>query len=382
MPPDGPESPLFADDELLQASLETILAEGPDALSLSGVAGLLDRDLSDLTETYGHPGELLAQVWSAYLSAEWDDIISIAERLFLGEVQAAEQLRQNIGIRRAAVHVAIVAHRYDELAEVVPHDIARKIAVLRRRRFETSAGRTDEERSADDSVLLGLLGWILGSLLDPQEVRSLSHLQNNGWHTRCWKTSFTSPEAPRLPPRSLVFDQAGPLSQDLLAASTRIVAQGGMSRATLSRVARLSGYPPEVVVGMYLKQENLLSDFIETAVNILFGSERIDQALRDPDLGSMQLAVWLEPAQVNRRRALLEILMSGAFSPTIRVAYIRAVQLADSSTDVISADFRLRAAIVREVCFGLAVVRDAIGDFGITDWRSFAHSALAMKVAM
>lgn len=389
---EGFDSPLAADQELIDATLKALIAEGPDAVSLVQLAELLNRDIDELQELFGHPGELLAQLWQSVLRLQWVEIMGLARRIFDGDLAAIHDVRMNLSLRRAAIHLIVVAHRYEELAEVIPNDVARQVSLLSESVTTSDIAATENARAADHCMIVGLLGWITGVLLDPRagDEPSLNHLLLNHFHHRCWKTDHDQKMAERRPPQTLVFDQAGPLSGELLRASTSIVAQGGVGRATLARVARISGFPPEVVVGMYVKQENLHADFIESAVTSIFGYESVKNAVSDPLNAAVRLSVWLDQETDARRRALLEILVAGTFSPSIRNAYARVVHNIESVAHIHSqadhvifeSDFRRYAAVVRHICLGLGVIRENIGDLGIADWRPFSGIALGSDVRL
>lgn len=386
------DSPLAADQELIDATLNVLVAEDPDAVSLVQLAGLLNRDLDEMQELFGHPGELLAQLWQSTLHWQLAEVIDLAERIHDGDLEALNEIGVNRSLRRAAIHLMIVSHRFEELAEVVPQDVAQMTSDLRSRVQSLDESDSPSMIEADDSVIIGLLGWVCGVLLDPgvdKEI-SLRQLESNHFHHRCWKTHLEPMPAKRLQPQVLVFDQDGPLSGELLMASTRIVAQGGVNRATLARVARISGFPPEVVVSMYLKQENLLSDFIQSVMTSIFGYESIKEVMVDPSNATVRLAVWLADGLVLRRRALLETLLAGSHSPSIRSAHARVVRSIDSRAesdgddghDIFGGHFSRYAVVVRHVCLGLAVIRDAIGDLGVTDWRPFTGIALGSDLRL
>ena len=383
------DSPLAADQQLIDATLSILIAEGPDAISLSQLALLLDRDSEELLELFGHPGELLAQLWQTVLRQQLIDITDLAQRIFGGDLAAIEDIRVNVSLRRAALQLCVVAHRYDELAEVVPADLTQQVTALCSRIAASNNSLDANTQAADRSVVLGLLGWVMGILLEPVDIEtsSLQSLALNDFHHRCWTVDVDSVAVERQPPQVLIYDQSGPLSGELLRASTNIVAQGGVGRATLSRVARMSGFPPEVVVGMYINQENLIADFIETMVSTLFSYETVSGVINDPPRGAMRLSVWLEDGLRTRRRALLEIVLAGAHSSSISAAYAQAVRQVDSFAKSIpdqrlansEIGFSMYAAMVRHICLGLAVLQNLVGDFQGTDWRPFTSMIFAAE---
>ena len=383
------DSPLAADQQLIDATLGTLVTEGPDAISMSQLATQLDRDIDELLELFGHPGELLAQLWQTVLRQQLIDLTDLAQRIYEGDLTAIQDIRVNFTLRRAALHLCVVAHRYDELAEVIPADLTQQVTAICSRIAASNDSLDANAQATDRSVILGLLGWVMGALLEPTVVDTspLQSLVSNHFYYHCWTTNPDSARVERQPPQVLIFDQSGPLSGELLRASTNIVAQGGVSRATLSRVARMSGFPPEVVVGMYINQENLIADFIETMVGTLFSYETVSSVVNDPPRGAMRLSVWLEDGLGVRRRALLEIVLAGAHSSSISAAYAQAVHQVDGFAESLPGhrlanselDFSTDAATVRHICLGLAVLRNLIGDFQVADWRPFTGIIFAVE---
>lgn len=346
----------FRSDAVVAAVMDILSKAGPDAVHLSSVASAAHLQLADIEKTYGHPGELLYLVWDEILRREFENLVDHAKDLMKGRADKAAA--EVSSVRQALAHLLVVAHRFDELREIVPFDVQRILFTH----------DSEEMNPADRSVLRALIGWLLGISLEPghrygDSLRLLEHIE---WKADQWNEVDPFEPVERTPPLTLVFDTAGDLSQEVLGACTRIIAQGGSGRATLLRIARLAGFPPEVLYGMYGRQEHLIAEYMKAVFSLLFSYRRFEEYMDSPAHAAMRLGVWLEPDMQLRRRALIESVMASNFSPFLASAFIDAadgaladMRLANLNTpeDVLEMAC-VRFIASRQVALGLAVLQE------------------------
>jgi hypothetical protein len=351
--------------------MEILSNAGPDAVQLSTVAQRLGRSPGEVEEMFGHPGELLYVVWESRLRFEFENLVDQARTIMSGDLESIDSVVSTSPLRKAATHLLIAAHRYDELREVVPFDVQKIL-------FEHES---DQEDVVDRSVFRALIGWLLGIALEPgrRDADTLILLKHIGWSGGIWRDARLTGRAERTPPLPLVFEEAGDMSQEILGACTRIVARGGFSRATLARVARMTGYPPEVLYGMYGRQEYLIARYMRSVFALLFSFTRFEDYMHSPAIATMRLGVWLEPEMRIRRRALLESVMAANFSPLMESAFFDAAEVA--LTDMRLAHLgvserrtevdRARFLASRQITLGLALLDDVEVERWNRDWGPF-----------
>jgi AcrR family transcriptional regulator len=305
------------------------------------------------------------------LRFEFENLVDQARAIMSGNLESIDSGRSTSPLRKASNHLLIAAHRFDELRDVVPFDVQRVL-------FEHES---DETGVADRTVFRAVIGWLLGIALEPgrRESDTLALLRHIGWADGIWRNGRLAGRAKRMPPLPLVFEEVGDMSQEILGACTRIVARGGFSRATLARIARMSGYPPEVLYGMYGRQEYLIAQYMRSVFALLFSFTRFEQFRDSPAQASMRLGVWLEPDMHIRRRALLESVMASNFSPLLESAFFDAAEVA--LTDMRLAHLgvselrtevdRLRFLASRQITLGLALLDDVEVERWDRDWDPF-----------
>lgn len=363
-------------DVVASAVVSLLVDSGPDAVHTMVVASATGYSVSDLDETYGHAGELLYLAWERLLRVEFEALVVQAQELMSGNFASLINGGTLSPRQRAAVHLLVVAHRFDELKEALPFDVQRVL-------FVHESGCIDH---ADRSVLRGILGWLCGVLLDPSRSPedSLNLLPDINWRDRCWRR-FDSPDlVEETPELALTFEGATELSQSILLACTRIVAEGGVSRATLVRIARTVGYPPAVVYEMFGRQEHLLAQYMQFVFSTLFSYSRLAPLLVDPAQAGMRVRVWLGSSLAMRRTALLESVLASGFSPFLKTAYVdaleegladlRVAQLRASPSQTLNMYRRFVAS--RQLVLGLAILSAVTIENQPLEWGPFLSAFL------
>jgi len=371
------KSELPESHDVVSVVMEILLNAGPDAVHLSTVAERLGRNLGEVEEMFGHPGELLYIVWDARLRTEFENLVGQARTIMSGDIESFDSRVSTSPLRKAASHLLIVSHRYDELREAIPFDVQKIL-------FEHESDQVDD---VDRSVFRALIGWLLGVALEPgrRESDTLSLLKHIGWSDGIWRNAQLMSRVERTPPLPLAFDEVGDMSREILGACTRIVARGGFGRATLLRIARMAGYPPEVLYGMYGRQEYLIAQYMRSVFALLFSFSRFEEYMHSPAHAAMRLGVWLEPDTHIRRRALLESVLASNFSPLLESAFVDAAEVAltdmrlahlhvsENRTEV--ARYRILAS--RQLALGLALLDDVEVERWSRDWSPFLHVFLS-----
>ncbi len=363
-------------DAVAIAVVDLLTALGPDAVHTTAVANATGYSESDLDETYGHAGELLYLAWERLLRIEFEALVGQAQELMSGNFASLNNDETVSSHRRAAVHLLVVAHRFDELKEGLPPDVQRVL----------SEHETEYIDDSDRSVLRGILGWLCGVLLDPSRSPgdSLKLLPDINWHDRCWRQFGSHRTVQETPEMTLTFDGVSAFSQSIFLACTRIVAEGGVSRATLVRIARTVGCPPAVVYEMFGRQEHLLAQYMQFVFSTLFSYSRLAPLLEDAAQAEMRVRVWLGPNLAMRRAALLESVLASGFSPFLKTAYVDALeegladlqvaQLQSSPSQTLNSYRRFIAS--RQLVLGLAVLKEVDTDTRTSELGPFLASFL------
>lgn len=360
-------------DVIAIASAVTVVltTHGPDAVHCGAISTATGVPRSQLEELYSQPGELLLLAWDTVLRLKFEVLVRTAAELMDGRLDAIRPSVAPDATTRAVAHLLVVTHRFDELREVVPFDVQRLL-------YEHEI---EEMSTVDRSVFRATLGWLLGIALEPgrQFHDSIELLGHIGWTSGCWKRHVVEEQVDPTPPLALAFDDIGGMSQEILGACTRIIAEGGIERATLLRIARMAGCPSEVVSGMYGRQEYLIADYIGLVFSLLFSYRRYEQYMESPALATMRLEVWLEPEVRTRRRALLESVMASNFLPFLESAFVRSadealmelhLSLLDRS-EAFTTKASLRFVASRQVVLGLGVLEEVELEKWPRDWGPF-----------
>lgn len=371
----GPPSSMR--DEVVSAVMRILVESGPDAVHLSRVASSTGLSLVSVEETYGHPGELLYSAWDSVLRAEFEVLVAQARDLMVEGSSSLVVDESPSSLRRATAHLLVVAHRFDELRDTVAFDVQRILFG-----FDHESMTTGQR-----SALRAMIGWLLGIALEPGQRYgdSLRLLHRIDWGRQLWASDESSEAVVRTPAMAIDFEEMSELSREILIACTRIVAQGGLGRATLLRIARMAGYPPELVYGMYGRQEHLIAEYMKSVFSLLFSYRRFEEYMDSPAHATMRLEVWLEPELQIRRRALLESVMASNFSPFLESAFVEAAEgaLADMrlsnlqmSEDLLEiASVRFIAS--RQVTLGLAILEEVELERWDRTWSPFLRAFLA-----
>lgn len=365
------------DDVVASIVLDILVTSGPDAVHLSEVAASAGCPVEEFTSRYGHVGELLYVAWDKSLRLEFASIVAQARDLMSGDFTSIRGGKTVSSRRRAAVHLVSVAHRFDELKEAVPFDVQHMLLT-----HET--GCHDD---SDRSVMRGLIGWLCGILLDPgrNPDETLSLLLDTNWHDNCWRKAEQGEYFAETPELPLVFEDVSEMLQKILLACTRIVAEGGVGRATLVRIARSVGYSPTDVYTLFGRQEHLLAQYVQFVFGTLFSYSRLSELLQDASHADMRVRVWLGPRVQIRRRALLECVLASQFSPFLKTAYQDALD--EGLADVQVANLRATPAhelntyrrfiASRQIVLGLAALEEVELATWPRTWRPFLAAFLS-----
>lgn len=359
---------------VVSAVLDLLSSGGPDAVSVHSVAQRTGLGMDELLEKFGYPGELLYAAWVAELKEEFESVVKRAVKFSHGDFSALADSVDPTDECRSMTHLLVVSHRFDELREIIPFDVQRIV-------YEYD---DDGASSADRSVVRALIGWQCGIALEPGRHRgdSLRILEQTKWYDGCWHDAPWHPDVETTPALTLDFADVEGFMQDVLRACTRIVAQGGVGRATLLRTARMAGHPPALMYETFGRQEFLIAEYVKHTFSLIFSYRRISDVLSNPSYAEMRLNVWLADALHTRRRALIEAVMASCFSPFLESAFLQTTGegLADvrlANLDVPDADLTLvcrRYVASRHIVLGLAVLNEVELDSWNRDWGPFLRA--------
>jgi len=376
----------LANDAIVRAAIvDEIAAVGIDVLGPTGVARRAGLTTGAVYGRYESVPEMAVDVWINELRdphvhtltqmlAVMSDPGDPADPADAAAMAAlVGQLADPSPHTRAAVEILAVAHRIDELDEVISDDIAQW-----RLAWGVGTGADINTR-----VLWSLAGaWGVA-------LYGLAGLPDPGWQEsfRWARRAFHAPyevDGPPDPPEvtDLVVDTGDEVRDRLLTATMEVISRVGLERTTTSRIARRAGLGQNWIYAGYSSKEDLLVDTQAVLLNsVLAQSERKDLAAGSPDDRLVSVArsvtAYLHPARHQWRMLRLETHLAARHRPraasVLFEGFDQSLRTYPAATGLVHPDMVARIQPMLRyfaaAVLGVGLVDSVLGPLQDVDWR-------------
>jgi AcrR family transcriptional regulator len=369
------KSAIANDERILDAAVVVAHEVGLDRLTVSAVAKAAGFTSGAVYARYGDREELLVALWEQRAAASLELLIrqvgSLRRRGASPGYRAAiiEWIADPPPQLRLAIETCLIAHRVDELYDIVPRSVSEWL---------TDLGLHHSNLSPDESVDLALIASIIGYvMLHPfAEPLAIDLDTAMRWTSMPARAPIGDPLPPAPTAQELVMEPDDPVHNDLLLAAQAVIARSGVHRTTLARIGRLARLAPATVYGRYKSRDELIADILRRAQmsNSQVG-HRLDYMVGDAAMAAA-LHAFLQPEALVRRRLHNETAVAAWHHPEIAAAYSAAEWKAmQDVADAFPAGLlpRERLITVQQMSLmavhGSSVLREVLPSVADLDWR-------------
>lgn len=385
---------LANDERILDAAVTLIADRGVDGVSVVELARAAGLTTGAVYARYTDLPELLADLWVRRCADLIDGLISEAAAFtaawpVLDPGRLAAFLRCTPE-RYVAFELIAVAHRVEELGDVVPSRLATRLQ---------AAGMLDTVAEVGDPIAVGLLGLALGSIAHGRYERSLEADAPAiaGWLRAGGARTWPAPPPPPIPRTEIRFVPTSPDAVmterelrrlRLLDAAVAVVARSGVARATFRRISRASGYAHTAVYQEYGGLHELLVDLVRTfaASAMVVAPDR--SRYTDTALESALIAGGMAPSGRTIRRLTIELLfarrdpeMGELIAAADRERYNGIATLLAGAGGPGHATILSYRYAHRALNAGICALEETVGGLGPIDWRPFQGALQAGSLA-
>lgn len=375
------------DELFLDAGLELLRERGPDriaALELARSAGLTT---GAVYARYENPAEIMVGLWQNRMATPMrmfleNGVDALTADVEVAHLTAAKALSNPNGPLRPGVSVLVAATRVPELAEVVRPDLQSWIDDLR---IDAGSDAVHEKQKAFMTAALGCLMFSTVDLFEHDDwvfLRRVARLA----HSDQPIGRFPLP-APR-PPDEFRVDTGDVARDAIVNGAARVIAHGGIERATTQRIARAAGLQPSELFAQYRTRPELFADVARKILTTVFESSRtITPAVTEDRSSSWQerflvhkLSEYrslLQASSRDHRLLRLEFLLAGTHDEVVGLA-LRQVDItvnrsvlrdiARALTFDETATYRA-IRLIRASAFGAMLLQELVGGFDELDLR-------------
>lgn len=366
------------DQRILRAAVWCLDRHGVDGITTVGVAAAAGLSTGALYARYEHQHDLLADVWQRESLDAVQTLIELAVAVprsggAASAVAAlAARLAEPSSALRVGAQLMAVTRRVDELADVVPGDIA---------------GLLEGAAPAD----LGVVAFALGAVL----VDAARGARPGDWAPMItWCGAPAPAGAARWSPAppftaQPVRDPDDPVIDALLRATQQVIARSGVERATLLRIGRAARLTSTVVYNRFENREALILDLVERILRSTVTTELRTMVHASPEMMAMHLATVLSAQGQPRRRLTLEVLLASMHDDRLgavvgevdrRSRDAAALLLADRYGDAATAAQVISFA--GAVTHGATVLLELGNEVTLPDWRPFFERTVGAAAAV
>lgn len=384
------------DELILDAGVDLLRDKGPDritALDLARAAGLTT---GAVYARYENNEEVLVGLWQNRVSRAMKSFFEIALGVLepgqsRADAQAhiAMSLANPAGLLKPGISLMIAAPRIAELAEVVIPDVQSWLTGLG---VNENAGEPGSDRR------LAVIGFVVGCLyfaaidqFNPAEweaIKPAAHAVIDNLE----RTDWPSPTV--VPPADSTISTDNEVRDALVNGAARVIARGGVERATTQRIARAANVPPSALFSEYRTRQALFTDVATKLLNHIYRGSRAGNYVDyskvadeihfvtspdDPRIGEYAEMLktqsmganhtLLSPAGREQRRLRLEFHLAAIHDPSIREALVTADRDAnDFAADLFNRAYGLAPEILvpgsrmlRTLAQGLMLIEDCSG---------------------
>jgi AcrR family transcriptional regulator len=344
------------DDLLLDAALQLLREKGPDRIAALDLARLAKLTTGAVYARYENNEEILVGLWQHRISGPMRTFFEAAlpamtPGLHRAEAQAimAKAISNPHGPLRPGVSLLIASARIPELHEIIVPEVQGWLREM---------GISDDRSDVASLYKLKIIGFVLGCLYfaaadmfdfdDWETIKPLAHYILE--HPSIEGVADIPPSTPS----SIVVTTDNEIRDALVNGAARVIARGGVERATTQRIARAAALPPSALFSEYRTRQALFGDVAEKLLHLIYRGARAEDILptadqtsgevntptdfNDPRLvmhrdfltqrGTATSMALLSPAAKEQRRIRLEFHLAAITDPVIKDALLKADAMA------------------------------------------------------
>jgi AcrR family transcriptional regulator len=363
------------DELLLDVGIELLREKGPDRMGALDLARAAELTTGAVYARYENTEEILVGLWQNRLSGAMRSFIDISMKTLdpgpmrnEAQMAIARALANPAGPLTPAISLMIAAPRIPELAEVVQPEIRQWLIDLGV--HETPGDVESDRRLLTVGFVIGCLYFAAVDMFDPENweiIKPVAHsvLDNrnvSGWQQPSGELLF-----------DITIDTNEPARDALVNGAARVIARGGVERATTQRIARAAGLPTSTLFAEYRTRQALFGDVASKLLSSLYKGGRSDHLIPgeevtqdgpplvsrdDPRAAAYKSALQNQAVIANRtllaptgreqRRLRLEFHLAAIHDPDIRAALHHADDDANThATHIFNSMFGLDPQVVR-----------------------------------
>ena len=340
------------DELLLDAALELLREKGPDRIAALDLARLAKLTTGAVYARYENNEEILGGLWQHRISGPMRAFFEAALPAInpgpnRAEAQAIIQktVSNPHGPLRPGVSLLIASARIPELHEIIVPEIQSWLREM---------GISDDRSDVVSLYKLKIISFVLGCLYfaaadmfdfdDWETIKPLAH------YILEHPTIEGVADIPDLTPPSIVVSTDNETRDALVNGAARVIARGGVERATTQRIARAAALPPSALFSEYRTRQALFGDVAEKLLHLMYRGARAEDILPTPDQLSGDIGVptdfndprlvmhrqflsqrgtatsmaLLSPTAKEQRRIRLEFHLAAITDPVIKDALLKA----------------------------------------------------------
>lgn len=363
------------DELLLDVGIELLREKGPDRMGALDLARAAELTTGAVYARYENTEEILVGLWQNRLSGAMRSFIDISMKTLdpgptrnEAQMAIARALANPVGPLTPAISLMIAAPRIPELAEVVQPEIRQWLIDLGV--HETPGDVESDRRLLTVGFVIGCLYFAAVDMFDPDNwelIKPAAHsvLDNHD------PTDWPRPEGELL--FDITIDTNEPVRDALVNGAARVIARGGVERATTQRIARAAGLPTSALFAEYRTRQALFGDVAAKLLTRVYRGGRSDYLVTESDTpptglpltsrddprviayrnafqdqGGRANQTLLSPTGREQRRLRLEFHLAAIHDPDIRLALHRADEDANAhATHIYNSMFGLDPQVVR-----------------------------------
>jgi AcrR family transcriptional regulator len=362
------------DDLLLDAALELLREKGPDRIAALDLARLAKLTTGAVYARYENNEEILVGLWQHRISGPMRSFFEAAlpamtPGLHRAEAQAimAKTISNPHGPLRPGVSLLIASSRIPELHEIIVPEIQGWLHEM---------GISDDRSDVASLYKLEIISFVLGCLYfaatdmfdfdDWETIKPLAHyiLEHPSIEDLA--------EIPIAAPPSIAVTTDNEIRDALVNGAARVIARGGVERATTQRIARAAALPPSALFSEYRTRQALFGDVAEKLLHLIYRGARAEDILppaeqtssaieiptdfNDPRLvmhrqflaqrGTITSMALLAPSAKEQRRIRLEFHLAAITDPVIKDALLKAdIMATEHATNLLNSSFGIPVAL-------------------------------------
>ena len=271
------------DELLLDAGVDLLREKGPDRLGALELARSAELTTGAVYSRYENTEEILVGLWQQRLSGAMRSFIETSMKTLdpgtqrnEAQMVIARALANPAGPLTPAISLMIAAPRIPELAEVVIPDDTSWLQELGM--GQEPASPEFDRRILTVGFVVGCLYFAAVDLFEPDKwevIKPVAHTVLDNSSVPTWPTNSGEQLL------DITIDTNDPVRDSLVNGAARVIARGGVERATTQRIARAAGLPTSALFSEYRTRQALFGDVAGKLLNRLYRGARSDLLVDD-----------------------------------------------------------------------------------------------------